>query len=443
MYRTKFLSELRGTSAEEKIAGWVLGGSDLPENARELVLRDPTKTEKIIIQSKSENILPGSFITIEGVFLPTEHKGISTSNPRIDIVVNGPPSEDDQDLIAGKSKPFDEMSRKRYLALRSPRFHENLKVVDHIVAVTSDVLRRNHFMYVDTPYLTRSVYEYSGNDFLVTTPFWQGGVAHLAQSPQFYKQLLMAGGIERYFQYARNFRAEIGDNTHIQEFTQIDAEMLTEDPAEIRRLMETVVVEVFDRVKNVRIETPFPVVNECDDLQQTKDEKDGPLFRWVVNAPLACQRRNGRITPSHHFMTLPVDPKAVMDAKKIEDMFHLPGTGYDLMYGDLEVAGGDLRITNAKLQKHVLNLFGVKENEIQNGFGALLEAMETGVPQHGGFAFGLNRLALTLTGETSLRDVIAFPTDIHAGTALNNIPFYPKENPGFVQRHVPTGKDFV
>jgi len=147
-------------------------------------------------------------------------------------------------------------------------------------------------------------------------------------------------------------------------------------------------------------------------------------FRWVINAPLACRRRNGRITPSHHFMTLPVDQEALMKARKVEDLFSIHGTGYDLMYGNLEVAGGDLRITNAKIQEHVLRLYGVEEQEIQNSFGALLKAMEAGVPQHGGFAIGLSRLAMILCDEKTLNDVTAFPINEYAETPLNNIPFH-------------------
>jgi len=93
----------------------------------------------------------------------------------------------------------------------------------HLVAP----LRSQYFCYVETPCLTRSVYEYTGEDFTVFSSMWGGQSAHLAQSPQLYKQLLMAGGFERYFQFARNFRAEYSGPTHLQEFTQLDAEMLT------------------------------------------------------------------------------------------------------------------------------------------------------------------------------------------------------------------------
>jgi aspartyl-tRNA synthetase len=138
---------------------------------------------------------------------------------------------------------------------------------------------------------------------------------------------------------------------------------------------------------------------------------DFPMFEWDADA--------GRWAAMHHPFTAPVsgDPAALK-----ADPGGALACAYDLVLNGSEVAGGSVRIHRNEMQSTVFELLGIDAEEAQKKFGFLLEALKYGAPPHGGLAFGLDRLAMLMSGADSIRDVIAFPKTQTATCPLTDAP---------------------
>jgi aspartyl-tRNA synthetase len=146
------------------------------------------------------------------------------------------------------------------------------------------------------------------------------------------------------------------------------------------------------------------------------DKKWAPI--WVVDFPMFDQNDDGLLSAIHHPFTAPT-----VDANTLEKTATTAlSRAYDLVINGSEVGGGSIRIHQVEMQHTVLKLLGISDEEAQDKFGFLLDALEYGCPPHGGMAFGLDRLVMIMTGCNSIRDVIAFPKTQTAACLLTNAP---------------------
>ncbi len=568
-YRSHHCNELRKADVgrEVKLAGWVAvrrdhGGVvfiDLRdrEGLTQVVFRPEENAE---VAKQSHALRPEDVIQVSGKVAPrlpgTENPKLATGDievlPDSLIVLNRAENLPFQ-LDAELSNEDLELTY-RYFDLRRPRLSQNLRTRHRVTQATRQYLDAQGFLEIETPILSKSTPE-GARDFLVPSRLMPGKFYALPQAPQQYKQLLMVGGVEKYFQIAKCFRDEDLRADRQPEFTQIDIEASFVRPEDIFALTEGMLAAIFKAARDIEIKTPFDrltyreavgtfgsdkpdcrfgmqlvdlediftdsafkmfrgaldaggvvkainakgfagiTIGQVDELTAIaknfgakglafikieNDEWKSPIvkffsaeekealrsrlqieegdcvffaadkweiacevlgrirlriaeiqkltegsqeldFLWVTDFPLLqWSAEENKWNAVHHPFTRPkAEDLPFLDEKKFGEM---RADAYDVVLNGVEIGGGSIRIHEPELQKKMFDALAVTEEEQGKMFGHLLRAFRLGAPPHGGIAMGLDRLVMLICGETSIRDVIAFPKNNRGQDLMSQSP---------------------
>ena len=148
--------------------------------------------------------------------------------------------------------------------------------------------------------------------------------------------------------------------------------------------------------------------------------KDGYEACWVTEFPMFEKDNDGKVSALHHPFTSPAQSD-LEELQKI-DINNIKSRAYDFVVNGIELGGGSIRIHNKEIQEQIFKLLNLSQKEANEKFGFFLKVLGTGCPPHGGIAFGLDRIAMILTGAETIRDVIAFPKTQSAMCLLTEAP---------------------
>lgn len=558
-------NQLNIQNVGEKVSlrGWVSKVRDLG-GLLFIDLRDREGITQILVRPENDNyelattIRNEFVIYVEGTVIEREskNKNLKTGDIEVDVtnlnvlnVAQTPPI-----IIADETDALEDTRMKyRYLDLRRPVAYNFIKVRSDVTHIIRDFFYKNDFCDVETPMLGKSTPE-GARDYLVPSRLYNGEFYALPQSPQIYKQLLMVGGIEKYYQIAKCFRDEDLRADRQPEFTQLDVEMSFVEEEDIQVLTEQLMKRLFKEIKNVDLPEVFPKMtyqdamdnygsdkpdtrfdmlitdikyifessefmvfknaidnNNCiktvvakncaanysrkdiekleketkkygakglawtkyvdgeftggiskflTEEEQAKlitnlkienndimfivadeydvvcaslgfvrlalakdlnllDESDYKVL-WVVDWPLfEHDQELNRYFAAHHPFTAPKDGH---EEYMKTDPSKCLAKAYDLVINGQEIGGGSIRIANQDIQEQMFNTLGFDKEEAYRQFGFFIDALKYGTPPHGGIAFGIDRLVMTLTNTLNIKDVIAFSKTQSARCPMMDAP---------------------
>ncbi len=427
MYRSHYSKEIsqKEYNSSVTVAGWVEDVRNLGSIAF-LILRDKKGTLQLTILKKKTPELFERLIS-----LPRESvisvKGLCKENEKVRNGYEILPESVDILSVAETPLPlgvvdkveadFDTRLDNRIIDLRKPETQAIFKIRNAVLAEAHKYLRSQNFLEVHTPKIIASSSE-GGTDMFKLRYFEKE--AFLAQSPQLYKQSLMATGLDRIYEIAWYFRAEEHNTRrHLNESTAVDIEMaFIKDEDDVMKILEHLVhamwkcasecTEELDVLKKtVTIpKLPFPRIPYDDVVNKIR--KQNSSIEWGKDLSTEDERLLGDIMKTEgvdfYFITkYPLESKpfyTMPDGEKYS-------RGFDLECKGVEISSGSQRIHDVSLLIERLKACGLDPKD----FDAYLKAFRFGMPPHGGFGFGIERFLMELLELNNIRECILFPRD--------------------------------
>lgn len=336
---------LQNLNQEVELYGWVLkkrnlGGLifiDLRDRSGiiQLVVRPENQFYELASTLKNESV-----IKVCGIVCERESKNLKIPTGEVEVIVNNleliNQSLDIPFEISNDTTSLEDTRLKyRYLDLRRECLQNNLMLRHQVTMITRNYLSKLGFIEVETPILCKSTPE-GARDYLVPSRTFNGKFYALPQSPQIYKQLLMIGGMERYFQIARCFRDEDLRADRQPEFTQIDIEMSFADEEDVWGIVEGLMKDIFRQVKNIDLQ-PFTrlAYNEC--IDKYGSDKPDTRFDLLIN------------DISHIFTNTEFEIfKNILASDGIINCLHLKGMADKFSRKELDKLGEFVKIYKAK-----------------------------------------------------------------------------------------------
>ena len=293
--RTHMCGNLRISDAGEKVIlnGWIqksrdLGGlifADLRDKSGlvQVVFKDDLPED---VLKRAESLRSEFVVGVTGIVGERESRNSDMATGDIEIVVETleiyskaetPPIYVKDDDVVDENLRM----KYRYLDLRKPKMQKNLELRANVAKITRDYYSENGFTEVETPMLVKPTPE-GARDYLVPSRVHQGSFYALPQSPQLYKQLLMAGGTDRYIQIVKCFRDEDLRADRQPEFTQVDLEMSFVDEDDVMEVQEGYLKKVFKEILDVDIEIPFPRLSYKEAMDRYGSDKPDIRFGFEL-----------------------------------------------------------------------------------------------------------------------------------------------------------------
>jgi nondiscriminating aspartyl-tRNA synthetase len=303
----------------------------------------------------------------------------------------------------------------RFLDLRKHNISSIFKIKSRMLHSVRVFLEQNNFIEINTPKLVASATE-GGTELFPITYFERE--AFLGQSPQLYKQIMMASGFDQVYEIAPIFRAEEHDTLrHLNEAISIDLEAAFCDHEDVMQILEQMIVTAIKDVKEhcrSELETlqvdlqvpqaPFTRI-DYDDVVDMVNSR-GVTMQHGEDMSRAAEKAVGEINQGYYFITgwpTNIKPFYVMPGQENPEK----SCAFDLMYRDLEISSGAMRV-----HQHDLLVERIKKQGLNpESFKRYLAAFEYGMPPHAGWGVGAERFTMCLTGAQNIRETVLFPRD--------------------------------
>ena len=372
-----------------------------------LIIRDYSGVVQVVA-SKDTEANSGDIVLVEGIVKKDERAkgGYEIKAEKIEIITKNKetlPFDLEKDDI---NLNLDTLLDYRVLSLRHPKVQSIFRLYDLLLKSYDDAMREEGFVEIKTPKILGSASE-GGASFFQVDYFDKKAV--LAQSPQFYKQI-MVGVFDRVFEIGPVFRAEPHFTTrHVNEYISLDAEMAYIDNFyDVTKTLNRVIKKMFFQmgIEDVPEEIPYVKLSEIRKIIKEKYDYDIPEKTDIdpKGEELAGQYAKEEFNSDFIFLThYPIDYRPFYTMSEGEEAM-----GFDLLYKGLEIATGGQRIN-----EYGELIESMKKKNIKiDGMEFYINAFKYAIPPHGGWGMGSERIIKQILGLDNIKEAVLFPRDV-------------------------------